>query len=83
MSGWSSSARYIIGSPKICVIRSASISSSSRAASKPRWMNRAAPTMTAAVQWQLSCAVWNIGIIAANRSVSLNRASTAIDSDSR
>ena len=39
--------------------------------------------MSAVVQWQLSCAVWKKGIIAANRSVSLNRASTAIDSDSR
>jgi hypothetical protein len=46
-------------------------------------MNRAAPTMTASVQWQLSCAVWNIGIIATKRSVSSKRASTAIDSDSR
>ena len=83
MSGWSSIARNIIGSPKIWVIRSSSISASSRPASKPRMMNSAAPTMTAAVQWQLSCAVWNIGIIAANRSVSLNRASTATDRDSR
>ena len=30
MSGWSSIARYIIGSPKICVIRSDSIVASSR-----------------------------------------------------
>jgi hypothetical protein len=42
-----------------------------------------APTMTAGVQKAFSCAVWNIGIIAANRSSKRQPESSAPDIDSR
>ena len=42
-----------------------------------------APTMIAGVQNALSCAVWNIGIIAANWSPQRQPESSAPDIDSR
>ena len=42
-----------------------------------------APTMIAGVQNAFSWAVWNIGIMAANRSVKFQPESSALDIDSR
>ena len=42
-----------------------------------------APTTTAGVQNALSCAVWNIGIMAMNRSSAFQPESRAADIDSR
>ncbi len=57
--------------------------SRNRAGSNPRWTWIVAPTTTAGVQNALICAVWNIGIIAMNRSSAFQTLSSAADIDSR
>jgi hypothetical protein len=72
-----------MGRPNSTLSFSRSTRSSSVSASKPFITQIVPPAATTVVQMALSCAVWNIGIIATARSSPLMRVSTAVPSDSR